>query len=193
MPAEVMELIFRWLHFLFAFVWVGLLYFLNLVNVPTMRVLEASARPHVVTTQLPRTLFWFRHMAWATVLVGAILIYYKYWRFGRFFSDPPAITITMGAILGIIMMLNVWGIIWRYQKRIIAATAAGQTPDPAWGRIALYTSRVNFILSFPMLLFMGGASHYSMGWDGVIILGLIAAALGFVVVFTVQKWAVDRF
>ena len=193
MPADLMELIFRWLHFLAGFTWIGLLYFLNLVNVPTMRVLDAAARPHVVTTQLPRTLFWFRHGAWATVLMGLILIWYKYWRFGRVFSDPPSITITMGGLLGIIMMLNVWGVIWRNQKKIIAATASGQAPDPSWGRVALYASRANFALSFPMLLFLGGASHFSMGWDGVIITGLITAVIGLLVVLTVQKWAATKF
>jgi uncharacterized membrane protein len=125
--------------------------------------------------------------------MGLILIWYKYWRFGRVISDPPSITITMGALLGIIMMLNVWGIIWRNQKKIIEATGSGQAPDPSWGRVALYASRANFTLSFPMLLFMGGASHFSMGWDGVIVTGIITAAIGFVVVLTVQKWAATKF
>jgi uncharacterized membrane protein len=193
MPADLVELLFRWLHFLAGITWIGLLYFLNMVNVPTMRVLDAAARPHVVTTQLPRTLAWFRHGAWATVLAGLILIWYKYWQFGRVFSDPPAITITIGGLLGIIMMINVWGLIWPNQKKIIEATRAGQAPDPAWGRVALYASRTNFTLSFPMLLFMGGASHFAMGWDGIIITGLIAALIGYLVVFTVQKWKATSF
>ena len=58
------------------------------------------------------------------------------------------------------MLFNVWVLIWPNQRRIIQAAQAGQPPDPAWGRIALYASRTNFTLSFPMLFFMAAASHY---------------------------------
>lgn len=193
MPPDWVEFILRWLHFLAGITWIGLLYFFNLVNTRAMAVIDPSARPHVISNLLPRALAWFRHAAWVTVLVGLILIWYKYWQFGRVFSDPNAITITMGGLLGIIMMLNVWFFIWPNQKKIIEATRAGKPADPSWGRTALYFSRTNFTLSFPMLMFMGGATHFPMGWDGVIILGVIAAAIGFGVVMTVQKWWAPRF
>ena len=63
-------------------------------------------------------------------------------------------SIGIGGGIGILMLLNVWGIIWPAQKRIIAATAAGTPPDAALARRAFLASRTNAWLSLPMLLFM---------------------------------------
>jgi uncharacterized membrane protein len=185
--------LFRWIHFLAGITWIGLLYFLNLVNVRFAASLDASVRPTIVPPLLTRVLAWFRHSAWVTVLAGLILIYLLYWQRGDIVTTDNAKTIFTGMILGLIMAINVWVLIWPNQKKIIAAMRAGQAPDPAWGRTALYASRTNFTLSFPMLLFMAGASHYPMDWGGIVILGVIAAIIGFVVVFTVQKWWAPRF
>ncbi len=190
---NLVPLLLRWLHILFGIVWIGLLYYLNLVNVRMMASLDAGARPAVIQNNLRRVMAWFRHASWLTVLMGLILAYYLYWGYGRFADDNGAKTILMGGILGIIMMLNVWGFIWPNQKRIIAAAQAGQPPDPSWGRIALYASRTNFTLSFPMLLYMGAASHAPMDWPMIVISGLITAAIGLVVLFSVQKWAATSF
>jgi uncharacterized membrane protein len=187
------EFLFRWVHFLAGITWIGLLYFFNLVNVPFMRVLDASARPHVVPTLLPRALAWFRHAAWVTVLAGFVLLWLKYWNHGIFMNTANGITIHLGMLLGVIMLFNVWMIIWPNQRKIIGAVSAGQTADPSWARAALYASRTNFVLSFPMLLYMDGGGHYGLDWVYAILLGLIAAVLGFFVVFYVQKWAVARF
>jgi uncharacterized membrane protein len=187
------EFLFRWVHFLAGITWIGLLYFFNFVNAPFMRVLDASARPLVIPTLLPRALAWFRHAAWVTVLAGFVIIWIKYWQYGNIITTPNAKTIFVGMLLGLIMLFNVWMIIWPNQKKIIEATRAGQAPDPSWGRRALYASRTNVTLSFPMLLFMAGAGHYGLDWLEIIIYGLIAAALGLGLVFYVQKWAVTKF
>lgn len=179
--------ILRWIHFVAGITWIGLLYFFNFVNVPSMKVIDAAARPAVVTTLLPRALAWFRHGAWVTVLAGLVIIYFKYWANGDVVSSNNAKTILTGSVLGLIMLANVWGIIWPNQKRIIDATAAKQTPDPVWARNALYASRTNVILSFPMLAFMAGASHFPQDWPGIVVTGLIAAALAAVIAFYVQK------
>ena len=71
--------------------------------------------------------------------------------------------------------------------------AAGETPDPAWPRRALYASRANFALSFPMLFFMAGSSHYPMDWPGIVIVGVVLGVLGALVVLTVQKYWASRF
>ena len=186
-------ILFRWFHFLAGITWIGLLYFLNLVNVRYAASLDASVRPTVVPPLLTRVLAWFRHSAWVTALAGLVLIYLLYWQRGDFATTDNAKTILMGMILGLIMAINVWVLIWPNQKKIIAAMRAGQAADPSWGRTALYASRTNFTLSFPMLLFMGSASHYPMDWGGIIIFGVIAAIIGFLVVFTVQKWAAANF
>jgi uncharacterized membrane protein len=185
--------VFRWIHFLAGITWIGLLYFLNLVNVRFAASLDASVRPTIVPPLLTRVLAWFRHSAWVTALAGLVLIYLLYWQRGDIVTTDNAKTIFTGMILGLIMAINVWVLIWPNQKKIIAAMRAGQAPDPSWGRTALYASRTNFTLSFPMLLFMAGASHYPMDWGGIVVLGVIAAIIGFCVVFSVQKWWATKF
>jgi len=185
--------LFRWIHFLAGITWIGLLYFLNLVNVRFAASLDASVRPTVIPPLLTRVLAWFRHAAWVTVLAGLVLIYLLYWQRGDIVTTDNAKTIFTGMILGLIMAFNVWVFVWPNQKKIIGAMRAGQPPDPSWGRIALYASRTNFALSFPMLLFMAGASHYPMDWGGIIVLGVITGIIGLVVVFAVQKWWATKF
>jgi len=92
-----------------------------------------------------------------------------------------------------VMLFNVWVFIWPNQRKAIAATRAGGAGDPAWGRNTLYASRTNFTLSFPMLLFMAGSSHMPMDWDGIVVVGLVMAAIGFGTVMTVQKYWTVRF
>jgi uncharacterized membrane protein len=183
----------RWVHFVAGITWIGLLYWFNLVNVPFQRVLDASVKPQVNPLLLTRALAWFRHSAWVTVLAGLLLIYGLYWQRGDIVDSNGAKTILGGALLGLAMLGNVWGAIWPNQRRILAAMAAGEKPDPAWARIALYASRANFAMSFPMLAFMAGASHLGLDWPAIIVLGLVLAALGLAVVLWVQKWAAERF
>ena len=73
-------------------------------------------------------------------------------------ASNKTLSIGIGGALGLIMLLNVWGIIWPAQKRIIAATAEGTPPDAALARRAFLASRTNAWLSLPMLWFMG-TSH----------------------------------
>ena len=193
MPGDPIWMGLRWIHFVAGITWIGLLYFLNLVNVRAMASLEASVRPQVLPVFLPRVLAWFRHGAWVTVLAGLAMIYVGYWSRGDVVGSDSAKTILTGGILGLIMLFNVWVLIWPNQKKIIAATRAAQAPDPAWGRVALYASRTNFSLSFPMLFFMGGARHYPMDWPMIVVVGVVLGLLGFLVVMTIQKYAATRF
>jgi uncharacterized membrane protein len=192
MPVEGM-IVVRWVHFVAGITWIGLLYFFNFVNVRTMATIDQGARPAVLTTLLPRALAWFRHSAWVTVLAGLFLIYNLYWGHGDFLDSNGAKTIGAGALLGILMLINVWAVIWPNQRRVIEATRSGQKADPAWGRRALYASRANFTMSFPMLFFMGGSSHYPMDWGGIVVVGVVLAALGLATVLAVQKWWAARF
>src|SRR5262245_8038633 len=158
--ADWVGLIFRWIHFLAGITWIGLLYFFNLINTAFLKSLEGPTKNIVIPKLMPAALNWFRHGATVTVLAGLVLYFYLYSKGGT-----GAIALGIGGLLGIIMMANVHAIIWPNQKKIIAAvTAAAQgTPAPAemaqWGRTALLASRVNFMLSIPMLLFMGAGSH----------------------------------
>ncbi len=192
MPGEVL-IVVRWIHFLAGITWIGLLYWFNLVNVPFMKAVDPAARPMVVPTLLPRALAWFRHSAWVTVLAGLILIYGLYWQRGDFVDTNSARTIFTGMVLGLIMLFNVWMLIWPNQRRVIDAVRGGQTPDPSWARTALYASRTNFTLSFPMLLFMGSSTHYPMDWTQIVVFGVVAGAIGLGVVMSVHKYWAARF
>src|SRR5688572_8863366 len=158
--ADWAGIIIRWIHFLAGITWIGLLYFFNLVNASFLKSLDGPTKNIVIPKLMPAALGWFRHGATVTVLAGIVLYLYMYQRGGT-----GAIALGIGGLLGIIMMANVHAIIWPNQRRIIAAvTAAAQgTPAPPemaqWGRTALLASRVNFMLSIPMLLFMGAGSH----------------------------------
>ncbi|HMF85486.1 MAG TPA: urate hydroxylase PuuD [Nitrospiraceae bacterium] len=153
-------LLLRWTHFLAGITWIGLLYFFNLINAAFLKSLDGPTKNIVIPKLMPAALNWFRHGATVTVLAGIVLYLYLYSRGGT-----GAVALGIGGLLGIIMMANVHAIIWPNQRRIIAAvTAAAQgTPAPPemaqWGRTALLASRVNFMLSIPMLLFMGAGSH----------------------------------
>ena len=150
----------RWFHFLAGITWIGLLYFFNLINAAFLKSLEGPTKNIVIPKLMPSALNWFRHGATVTVLAG-IVLYMKYYMNG----GTGAYALGIGGLLGIIMMVNVHAIIWPNQKKVIAAvTAAAQgTQAPAemaqWGRTALLASRVNFMLSIPMLFFMGAGSH----------------------------------
>jgi uncharacterized membrane protein len=191
-PNEVL-IVVRWIHFVAGITWIGLLYWFNLVNVRSMATIDQTARPAYVTTVLPRALAWFRHSAWLTVLVGIILIYGLYWSHGDVLDSNGARTIFIGMLLGLAMLGNVWGAIWPNQRKIINATRAGQKPDPGWGRTALYASRANVAMSFPMLFLMGSSSHNPMDWPQIVIALVILTPLGLATVLTVQKWWAPRF
>ena len=155
------EQIVRWVHFLAGITWIGLLYFFNLINAGFLKSLEGPTKNAVIPKLMPAALNWFRHGATVTVLAGIGLIV----------TQHPTLAGTgdkaawLGGLLGLIMMGNVHGIIWPNQKKIIAATEAAVAGTPAppemagWARTALYASRINFMLSIPMLFFMGAASH----------------------------------
>lgn len=159
--ADWFGLVIRWIHVLAGIIWIGLLYFFNLINAAFLKSLDGPTKNTVIPKLMPAALNWFRHGATVTVLAGVILYGYMYSKGGT-----GAVAVAIGGLLGIIMMGNVHGIIWPNQKKIIAAvTAAAQgTPAPPemaqWGRTALLASRVNFMLSIPMLLFMGAGSHF---------------------------------
>ncbi|HEX5544719.1 MAG TPA: urate hydroxylase PuuD [Nitrospira sp.] len=159
--AEWASLILRWVHFLAGITWIGLLYFFNIINAAFLKSLDGPTKNIVIPKLMPAALNWFRHGATVTVLAGVLLYGHMYHKGGT-----GAVALAIGGLLGIIMMGNVHGIIWPNQKKIIAAvTAAAQgTPAPPemaqWGRSALLASRVNFMLSIPMLFFMGAGSHF---------------------------------
>jgi uncharacterized membrane protein len=183
----------RWIHFVAGITWIGLLYWFNLVNVPFQKALDASVKPQVNPPLLTRALAWFRHSAWVTVAAGQLLVWGLYWQDANLFGSDTEKTIFTGGLLGLAMLFNVWALIWPNQRRVLAAMHDGTAADPSWARTALLASRANFTMSFPMLFFMAGSSHYPLDWGGIIVIGLILAAIGLGVVMTVQKYWAARF
>jgi uncharacterized membrane protein len=160
---NVAGMLLRWAHFLAGITWIGLLYFFNLINAGFLKGLDAGQKNVVIPRLMPPALNWFRHGATVTVLAGILLLLVV----NPTLQGAHGIAIGIGGALGIIMMINVHAIIWPNQKKIIEAVskaAKDGTPTPpemaGWGRRALLASRVNFMLSIPMLFFMAAASHF---------------------------------
>jgi uncharacterized membrane protein len=158
------DLVLRWLHFLFGFTWIGLLYYFNLVQVPSMKVIGAEAKAEMFKEgSLVRTaLFFFRWAAVATVLVGLFLLELN--SKGRLAGTAlmlqgPVAPLGIGSWLGVIMMINVWAFIWPNQKKVIGIVEATADEKAKAGRTAMLVSRTNFMLSVPMLFFMESYSH----------------------------------
>ena len=220
---EASQLILRWFHFLAGIIWVGLLYFFNLINVSFMKQVDAATKPKILQNMTLPALNWFRWSALVTVLVGlamwgqayigpdaerqgggggatmglffllwigvwfilfllikkttlggyvlgvitTILVYAAGWVFVHYTpvggDDNHVLCIGVGGGFGIVMLFNVWGIIWPSNKKIIRGTLAGTPPanGPALARQAFLASRTNFFLSVPLLFYMAASSHFS--------------------------------
>ena len=78
---------------------------------------------------------------------------------GSSFASNKTLSIGVGGAYGILMLLNVWGIIWPANKRILGALQGGPPAAPELARQAFIASRTNAWLSLPMLVFMGTSSH----------------------------------
>ncbi len=181
------SVIFRWIHVVAGITWIGLLYFFNAVNFRFTKITKPEERPAHFTKFMPIALAWFRYAALVTFLAGLVLAYLEYWKTGDVVTSNSAKTILVGMILGTIMFLNVWIFIWPNQKKIIEASQKGEQPDPNWAKTALTFSRVNAVLSFPMLLDMVAAKHYPMDWGQLIVWDIIAAIIAGVVLYIVQR------
>lgn len=226
---EMMAL--RWLHLIFGIIWIGLLYFFNLVLTPAMKQVEPSVRLKIYPPLMSKAMGWFRSSALVTVLVGIRYFQLHLFSDARVAGDPslarkwlgwwllvwvvayifiytlqlpargfldsvwvrgigiaavvvaaswlvlvlnggpnvsnPHLAISIGGGLGLIMLLNTWGVVWRVQKKLIKWTRAsaeqGVPMPPEAERLMRWnflTARVSFWLSFPMLFLMGAASHY---------------------------------
>lgn len=158
----------RWGHYLAGVTWIGLLYYFNFVQVPSFLTFDVGARTEAVRKLVPRALWWFRYAALLTFLTGlSILAFQGQLTSGDYYKSGPGIAIATGILLGLVMLTNVWMVIWPNQRIFIAsaeATAAGREPLPEAARAArkaACASRTNALLSIPMLFFMGAPSHFA--------------------------------
>ena len=161
-----LQAVFRWMHVVFGILWIGLLYYFNFVQIRKMPDIPSELKPAVSKYIAPEALFWFRWAAFFTVLAGigiAILRGQTYaesvFSFGLMHSDggPDArasLLMGIGIWLAIIMFLNVWGIIWPNQKIALGIKEADADAKAKAARTAMLFSRVNTLLSLPMLTSM---------------------------------------
>ncbi len=157
----------RWLHIVAGVMWIGLLYYFNVVQTPGLAAAAADkggpGGAGVSKYIAPRALLWFRWSAVATWLTGALYLMVGFGTPGiivnAFTLQPGFRTIGVGAWLGTIMLFNVWVFIWPNQKKILGIVPATDDEKAAARTIAARASRINFILSMPMLMCMGGQSH----------------------------------
>jgi uncharacterized membrane protein len=228
---EMMAL--RWLHLIFGIIWIGLLYFFNLVLTPAMKKCQPELRVKIYPELMPGAMGWFRSSAFVTVLVGLRYFtihlasdaklagdrslgwkwlgwWFLVWMVAYVFvyalqlpakgfldlvwvrvigisavviaaswivlalNNGPNVSnahlaISVGGGIGLMLLMNTWGVVWRVQKKMIVWTRANVekgTPIPPEAERLLrwnyLTARTSFWLSFPMLFFMAAASHYPM-------------------------------
>ena len=152
--------VLRWTHIFFGIVWIGLLYYLNFVQVPTMPTIPDELKPGVSKHIAPKVLFFFRYGALFTVLTGlAIAFVSGYGHEALTFSGQGNVNlIGVGMWLALIMAFNVWFIIWPAQKKILGIVEATPEEKAKAGPRALIASRTNVLLSLPMLYAMVSAN-----------------------------------
>lgn len=164
METYVIDYLARWSHFLFGITWIGLLYYFNFVQTEYFKEADPDARVDAFSKLVPRALWWFRWGAMFTFITGLIMLGIR--------GSGSTADITVGAVLGTLMFLNVWLIIWPNQKIVIAsnqAVAGGGEADPAAAGAApkaALASRTNTLFSIPMLFFMGSSAHMPHGMIG---------------------------
>ena len=219
----------RWLHIIAATLWIGLLYYFNLVNTPFLRELDSAIRSRVFAPLMLRAMNWFRWSSLVTVLAGLALwgqivntdaknggatagglwgswfliwiatwvVFYLCLRFikngwvvgtlgtiaviiacvvflklnSHGWESNRTLSIGIGGGIGFFLLLNVWGIIWRVNKRLIRWTndnVKNGTPMPPqaaeFARQSMITSRCGFVLTVPVIFFMAASSHYPIVW-----------------------------
>jgi uncharacterized membrane protein len=149
----------RYFHVLSGIVWIGLLYYFNFVQVPALGGVTAETKADIFKegSIVRRALFWFRMGAHSTLLFGIILLVGL---FGNQLDHGGGVDIMIGATFAFIMWFNVTFLIWPNQKKVIGIVEASADEKAAAGKVALMASRINTLLSIPMLFLMFASTHF---------------------------------
>src|ERR1700741_4794550 len=150
---------FRWLHVLSGVMGIGILWYFNFVQTPSMPKIPDEQKPAVSKVISPAALFWFRWAAMATIILGLILASRNSYLGQALMLQKTFLAIGLGMWLGIIMWFNVWFIIWPNQKKALGMVQVTPEEKTKAARVAGMTSRINTMLSIPMLYFMVAQSH----------------------------------
>jgi uncharacterized membrane protein len=146
--------VMRYLHVLSGVMWIGLLWYFNFVQIPSMPKIPDEQKPAVGKVIAPTALFWFRWAALSTVVTGALLSWMNGYIAQALLLQRPVTAIGIGMWLGLIMAFNVWFIIWPNQKKALGIVTVAPEEKAKAARLAMLTSRVNTMLSIPMLYCM---------------------------------------
>jgi len=151
--------LFRYFHVLAGVMWIGLLWYLNFVQIPSMPKIPDDQKPAIGKVIAPAVLFWFRWAAFATIITGLIVAtlngyVHQAMSLGIGSGGGKNTAIGIGMWLGIIMAYNVWFIIWPNQKKALGMIEVSPEEKAKSAKTAMLTSRVNTLLSLPMLLSM---------------------------------------
>jgi uncharacterized membrane protein len=149
----------RWLHVTAGVMWIGLLWYFNFVQTPSMPKIPDEQKPAISKVIAPAALFWFRWAAMATIVLGLILALMNGYLVQALTLQKPFTAIGLGAWLGTIMWFNVWFIIWPNQKKVLGIVHAAAEAKTAAAKRAGMASRINTMLSIPMLYFMVAQQH----------------------------------
>lgn len=159
---QVLEALLRWTHVVAGVMWIGLLWYFNFVQIPTMPSIPDALKPAIGKHIAPAALFWFRWGAAFTVLTGVLLALVKGYlvetlTLGALAGFAPGfVFMGIGMWLALIMAFNVWFIIWPNQKIALGLVEAEAEAKPKAARTAMLFSRTNTLLSLPMLVAMAG-------------------------------------
>jgi uncharacterized membrane protein len=176
LQGNALDFLFRWFHLLGGVAWIGLLWYFNFVQGEYFKEAEASSKSDAIRKLVPRALWWFRWAALLTFLTGLALLGVK---------QLTGYGILVGAVLGTLMFLNVWLIIWPNQKIVIASAekvaGGGEANPAAAGALAKagLASRTNTLFSLPMLFFMASSVHLAQLSSSI----MAASILSLIVVF----------
>ncbi|WP_372527585.1 urate hydroxylase PuuD [Piscinibacter sp.] len=144
----------RWLHVASGVMWIGLLWYFNFVQIPSMPKIPDEQKPAISKVIAPAALFWFRYGALATVVTGLLLAWLNGYIVQALGVQKPFVAIGIGMWLALVMAFNVWFIIWPNQKKALGIVTVTPEQKAAAGRLAMLTSRANTMLSVPMLYCM---------------------------------------
>jgi uncharacterized membrane protein len=143
-----------WLHVISGVMWIGLLWYLNFVQVPSMPSIPAENRSAITKVIAPNVLFYFRYAALATVITGLLVAWMQHFIVEALTFQKGFIIIGTGMWMGLIMAFNVWFIIWPNQQKILGLVPASDEQKAAAAKPALYASRFNTMFSIGMLYCM---------------------------------------
>jgi len=144
----------RWLHVLSGVMWIGLLWYFNFVQMPSMPKIPDEQKPAIGKVIAPEALFWFRWAALATIVTGLLLAWMNGYIVQALSLQKGAHAIGIGMWLGLVMAFNVWFIIWPNQQKALGMVPVSPEEKTAAARKATLTSRFNTMLSIPMLFCM---------------------------------------